>query len=124
MLRYTVFAVLLTFLAFGVLAKGFYIMTVEHDYWEEVNSMMKFDSITVDPVRGNILSDNGQQLACNLPEYRMYMDFVALQESKADTLWHDSLGNDTPVLLALCDSLHTIFPQKSAKEYLEHMKKG
>lgn len=124
MLRYTVFAVLLTFLAFGVLAKGFYIMTVEHDYWEEVNSMMKFDSITVDPVRGNILSDNGQQLACNLPEYRMYMDFVALQESKADTLWHDSLGNDTPVLLALCDSLHTIFPQKSAKEYLKHMKKG
>ena len=45
MLRYTVFAVLLTFLAFGVLAKGFYIMTVEHDYWEEVNSMMKFDSM-------------------------------------------------------------------------------
>ena len=124
MLRYTVFAVLLTGIAIGVLVKGFCIMTVEREYWDEVNSLMKFDSITVDPVRGNILSDNGQQLACNLPEYRMYMDFVALQEGKADTLWHDSLGHDTPVLLAICDSLHTIFPQKSASEYLEHMKKG
>ena len=124
MLRYTVFAVLLTGIAIGVLVKGFCIMTVEREYWDEVNSLMKFDSITVDPVRGNILSDKGQQLACNLPEYRMYMDFVALQEGKADTLWHDSLGNDTPVLLAICDSLHAIFPQKSASAYLEHMKKG
>lgn len=124
MLRYTVFAVLLTFLAIGVLAKGFYIMTMEREYWEEVKSQMKFDSITVDPVRGNILSTNGQQLACNLPEYRMYMDFVALQESKADTLWRDSLGNDAPTLHALCDSLHLLFPEKTAAEFLDHLKEG
>lgn len=124
MLRYTVFAVLLTIVAISVLAKGLYIVVAEHDYWEEVSSMKKIDSISVPPVRGNILSDNGQQLACNLPEYRMYMDFVALQESKADTLWHDSVGNDTRVLHALCDSLHAFFPQKTAAEYLEHLKKG
>lgn len=124
MLRYTVFAVLLTIVAISVLAKGLYIVVAEHDYWEEVSSMKKIDSISVPPVRGNILSDNGQQLACNLPEYRMYMDFVALQESKADTLWHDTVGNDTRVLHALCDSLHAIFPQKTAAEYLEHLKKG
>lgn len=124
MLRYTVFAVLLTIVAISVLAKGLYIVVAEHDYWEEVSSMKKIDSISVPPVRGNILSDNGQQLACNLPEYRMYMDFVALQESKADTLWHDSVGNDTRVLHALCDSLHAIFPQKTAAEYLEHLKTG
>ena len=124
MLRYTVFAVLLTIVAISVLAKGLYIVVAEHDYWEEVSSMKKIDSISVPPVRGNILSDNGQQLACNLPEYRMYMDFVALQESKADTLWHDSVGNDTRVLHALCDSLNAIFPQKTAAEYLEHLKKG
>lgn len=124
MLRYTVFAVILTFVAFGVLAKSFYIMTVERDYWDAVNSQIKFDSLTVAPTRGNILSDNGRQLACNLPEYRMHMDFVALQESKADTLWHDSLGNDTKVLHAICDSLHNIFPQQTAAEFLEHLKKG
>ncbi|MDO4931496.1 MAG: penicillin-binding protein [Prevotellaceae bacterium] len=124
MLRYTVFAVLLTMLALGVLAKGFYIMTVERDYWNKVNAKMKFDSITVDAVRGCILSDNGQRLACNLPEYRMYMDFVALQESKADTLWHDSIGNDTRTLRVLCDSLHAIFPQQSAADFLAHLKEG
>lgn len=124
MLRYTVFAVLLTLLAIGVLAKGLYIMTVQRSYWDEVNSLMKFDSITVSPVRGNILSSGGQQLACNLPEYRMYMDFVALQESKADTLWHDTLGNDTETLRVLCDSLHILFPEKTAAEYLAHLKEG
>lgn len=124
MLRYTVLSGLLTVVAFCVLGKGFYTMTVEREYWQEVAARVKFDSITVDPVRGSILSDNMQQLACNLPEYRMHMDFVALQESKADTLWHDSLGRDTKVLRTLCDSLHLIFPDKSAAYFLEHLKEG
>jgi len=124
MLRYTVLSGLLTVIAVCVLGKGLYTMTVEREYWKTVAARIKPDSIEVDAVRGSILSDNMQQLACNLPEYRMYMDFVALQESKADTLWHDSLGHDTPVLRALCDSLHMIFPQKSAADFLEHLKKG
>ncbi len=124
MLRYTVFAGLLTVIAVCVLGKGLYTMTIERDYWQRVGAQMKLDSITVDPIRGNILSDNMQQLACNLPEYRMYMDFVALQESKADTLWHDSLGHDTKVLHGLCKSLHEIFPDKSAEDFLAHMKEG
>ena len=124
MLRYSIISVLMTAVAIAVLAKGFYIMTVERSYWNEVNSTIKFDSIEVAPVRGNILSANGQQLACNLPEYRMYMDFVALKESKADTLWHDSLGNDTKTLDILCNGLHRIFPEQSAEAFKEHLKEG
>ncbi len=124
MLRYTVFAVLFTLVVIAVLARGAYIMTAERKYWDTVSSMRHYDSIEVAPQRGSILSDNGQQLACNLPEYRMYMDFVALQESKADTLWHDSLGNDTPVLAEICERLHVIYPQKTAEEFRTHLKQG
>jgi cell division protein FtsI (penicillin-binding protein 3) len=97
--------VILALVAFAVLAKGFYIMTVQRDYWLEVSATLKYDSIPVKPVRGNILASNGQQLACNIPEYKIHMDFVALKESKADTLWHDSLGNDTKTLNQLCQDL-------------------
>ncbi len=124
MLCYTGIAVLLTMMGVAVLAKGFYIMTVERSYWNAVDSLVKVDSIKVDPTRGNILSSNGQQLACNLPEYKIFMDFNALRDGKADTLWHDSLGNVTPTLRKLCASLHEIFPEKSSEEFLEHLEKG
>ena len=124
MLRYSAISILMTIVAIAVLAKGLYIMTVKRSYWNEVSEMMKFDSITVAPTRGSILSANGQQLACNLPEFRMYMDFVALKEGKADTLWHDSLGNDTKTLDELCEGLHRIFPDKTAESFKEHLKEG
>jgi cell division protein FtsI (penicillin-binding protein 3) len=56
MLRYSIISVVMTVIAVSVLAKGFYIMTVQRSYWNEVNSLMKFDSIEVAPMRGNILS--------------------------------------------------------------------
>lgn len=124
MFRYSLFASALTILAIAVLAKGFYIMTVQRSYWQAVDSLVKRDSILVKPIRGSILSDNGQQLACNLPEYRIYMDFVALKSGKADTLWHDSLGNDTQTLNELCRGLNSIFPEKSAEQFKEDLKEA
>lgn len=124
MIRYTGIAVIMTMIAFAVLAKGFYIMTVKRSYWNAVDSLVKRDSIPVLPIRGNILSMNGQQLACNLPEYRMHMDFVALQESKADTLWHDSLGHETKEFQELCRGLNRIFPETSATDFATHLKQG
>lgn len=131
MLCYTGIAIILALLAVAVLAKGFYIMTVERDYWMAVDSLVKVDGIKVEPIRGNILSSNGQQLACNLPEYKIKMDFKALHETveklhkkHKDTLWCDSLGHPTKTLLELCKGLHEIFPQKTADEFLAHLQKG
>lgn len=124
MVRYTILSVVLVLVGVAVLAKGFYIMTVQRSYWSEVKAQKKSDSIEVAPTRGNILSCDGQQMACNLPEYRMYMDFVTLKESKADTLWHDSLGNDAEGLKQICEGLHRIFPEKTAEEFKEYLKQG
>ncbi len=124
LLRYTGFAVILALIAFAVVAKGFYIMTVKRSYWAAVSERLKYDSIPVDPVRGNIYACGGQQLACNIPEYKIHMDFVALKESRADTLWYDSLGNGTKALSQLCEGLHRIFPEKTAEEYKNYLREG
>ena len=75
MLRFHIIAAIMTILVIGVLAKGFYIMTVERSYWNAVAAKIKILDKEVPATRGSILSCNGQRMACNLPEYRLYMDF-------------------------------------------------
>lgn len=121
---YMVFAVLLTLATLAVLGKGLLIMTAERGYWNAVDSTVKVHGGEMRALRGNILSDKGQQLACNLPEYKIKMDFNALRSGKADTLWHDAQGNPTSTLLELCDGLHEIFPNRTSEQFLHHLDSG
>lgn len=114
-------AAIMTFLAVVVVLKAGYIMTVQKTYWQTVAAKVRLDSVLVNPLRGNILAAGNQRLACNLPEYRVYMDFQAIRDSKCDTLWHDSLGRPTKDLLALCEGLHRVFPSRSAKAFLDSL---
>ena len=115
--RYSAIAIVMTLLAFAVVGKAMYIMTAEHDYWEKVAKRVKNDSVSVKPNRGNILSCDGQLMASSLPEFKMYMDFQALEESKTDTLWDQKI--DT-----ICLMLSQIFPEKSADEFKKHLDEG
>ena len=115
--RYSAIAIVMTLLAFAVVGKAMYIMTAEHDYWEKVAKRVKNDSVSVKPNRGNILSCDGQLMASSLPEFKMYMDFQALEESKTDTLWDQKI--DT-----ICLMLSQIFPEKSAYEFKKHLDEG
>ncbi len=124
MTRYSLVAVVMTFVAIAVLGRAFYVMTAERSYWMAVAAQVKKDSVIIEPTRGNILSAGGQQLACNLPEYRIYMDFEAIRESKCDTLWHDAKGQPTKELKALCQGLHKIFPSRSAADFLQNLEDG
>ena len=121
MRRYRMVAAIMTFLAVVVVLKAGYIMTVQKTYWQTVAAKVRLDSVLVNPLRGNILGAGNQRLACNLPEYRVYMDFQAIRDSKCDTLWHDSLGRPTKDLLALCEGLHRVFPSRSAKAFLDSL---
>ena len=80
--RYFILAVALTIIGFIVVGRAAYIMTAEKDYWEKVASRLKRDSVSVKPNRGNILSCDGQLMASSIPEYKIYMDFVAGGEKK------------------------------------------
>lgn len=124
MARYSAIAIIMTLMCIVVLGKAFFIMTAKKTYWEEVQKQVRRDSVLIDPVRGNILSANGKPLACNLPEYKVFMDFQALRDSKCDTLWHDSLGHPTKELKTLCRELHKIFPSRSEKDFMENLERG
>ena len=120
--RYFVIAVVLTLIGFAVVGKAMYIMTAKKDYWTQVASRLKRDSVTVKPNRGNILSCDGQLMASSIPEYKVYMDFQAGAEDstgvhKRDSIWAAEI--DT-----ICYGLNQIFPQKSAAEFKAHLLEG
>ena len=73
--RYFAIAVVLTLIGFAVVGKAMYIMTAQKQYWTDVASRLKRDSVIVKPTRGNIFSCDGQLMASSLPEYKVYMDF-------------------------------------------------
>lgn len=115
--RYSVIAIIITFIALAVQVKTLYIMTAERDFWTQVGNRVKKDSITTRPIRGNILSCDGQLMASSLPQYNIFMDFVALREAKKDTLFEQKLDS-------ICMGLNAIFPDRSAEEFKKHLMEG
>ena len=115
--RYRAISLVMIILAVCVVGKSLYIMTAKRDYWMKVAERQKRDSVTVKPNRGNILSCTGQLLASSLPEFKIYMDFVAQKEAKSDSLWDVKVDS-------ICNGLHKIFPDKSATEFKQHLSEG
>ena len=101
-------------------------MFVERDYWEAVSDRFVKENVEVQPNRGNIISADGQLMASSLPEYKIYMDFVAGDRDSTkkakQQLWRDSVFFSK--LDSICDGLHRLFPDRSAKEFRKHLLKG
>ena len=114
--RYKGIAYIMVLLGICVVAKATYTATVQRDYWAKVASRLTRDSVEVKPVRGNILSCDGQLLAGTLPQYQIFMDFKAGGERK-DSIWMEKLDS-------ICMGLHNIFPSQSAEEFKKHLEEG
>ena len=71
--RYKIIAYIMVLLGVAIIAKATYIATAKRDYWTKVADRFKRDSVDVKPVRGNILSCNGELLASSLPEFKLFM---------------------------------------------------
>ena len=115
--RYSFLAILMTLVAITVVGKTLYIMTAKRAFWEEVADRVKVDSLKTLPIRGNILSCDGQLMASSLPQYNIFMDFVALREAKKDTLFEQKLDS-------ICMGLNAIFPDRSAEEFKKNLMEG
>lgn len=115
--RYRIIAWAMLALAISIVSKAGYIMTAQRDYWTQVADRLKSDSLPVNPTRGNILGADGELLASSLPEYMLYIDFKAMNDSKADTLWAEKEDS-------ICRGLNQIFPQKSVEEFRAHLREG
>ncbi|MBQ4211319.1 MAG: penicillin-binding protein, partial [Prevotella sp.] len=115
--RYSAIAIVMTLIAFIVIGKALYIMTAEHEYWEKVANRVKKDSVSIKPIRGNILSCEGNLMASSLPEFKIFMDFNALRQAGNDSLWEVKLDS-------ICMCLNQIFPEKPASEFKEELEQG
>ena len=120
--RYFAIAVVFTFIGFAVVGKAMYIMTAKKDYWTQVASRLKRDSVSVKPTRGNILSCDGQLMAGSIPEYKVFVDFQAgatdsIGNHNRDSLWENNIDS-------LCYGLNQIFPSKSVAEFKAHLLEG
>ena len=115
--RYSFLAIIMTLVAITVVGKTLYIMTAKRAFWEEVADRVKVDSLKTQPIRGNILSCDGQLMASSLPQYNIFMDFKALREAKKDTLFEEKIDS-------ICMGLNAIFPEQSAEEFKKHLMEG
>ena len=115
--RYSFLAIIMTLVAVTVLCKTMYIMTAKRDFWMQVADRVKVDSLKTMPIRGNILSCDGQLMASSLPQYNIFIDFVALKEAKNDTLFTEKLDS-------ICRGLNAIFPERSASDFRENPMEG
>lgn len=115
--RFKFFAYIILLLGVVVISKAAYVATAQRDYWTKVSSKLHKEGVETTPVRGNILSDDGRIMASSLPEYILYMDFKAVKAA----------GNDSLLLAnmdSICDGLHEIFPDRTAKEFKDGMMEG
>ncbi len=115
--RYTFIVFLMTLVAIAVIVKAGIIMFGERQYWTDVADRYIKENVVVHPTRGNIISADNKLMASSLPEYKIFMDFVAVKESGRDSVLMDSLTK-------ICEGLHQIFPDKSAQEFRRHILKG
>ena len=120
--RYFAIALILTLTGFAIIGKAMYIMTAKKQYWTEVASRLKRDSVSVKPGRGNILSCDGQLMASSIPEYKVYVDFQAGSNDttgihRRDSVWAEKIDS-------ICDGLNKIFPKKSAAAFKAHLLEG
>ena len=115
--RFTFLAIMMTLLAIVVVGKAAYIMSAKRSYWMKVASRVKKDSVSVDAIRGNILSCDGEIMASSLPEYRLFIDFQSIENAKNDSLWEDKLDS-------ISEGLSRIFPNRTKAQYRQYLQKG
>lgn len=131
------YVVVVAFLfAGGVMWHMIKTMTVDYDKWITMKKAnFESDSLEVKPVRGNILSADGQLMASSLPDYKVYIDFMSGMSSASakakmpltkedsavwmekDTLFHSNLDS-------ICRGLADICQVKSAEEYKAYLEQG
>ena len=78
--RFSVIAMILTFLGVAIVCKALYTMTIKRDYWLGGSELLKVDSVPIHPVRGSILACDGRPLAVSLSEYTIALDFKSREK--------------------------------------------
>lgn len=101
-----------------ILGKAFYIQRVEGAHWRTMSDSLHQHIVELDAERGTIYSEDGQMLSTSMPQFDIYLDFMAdgLRD-KNGKVFRENLDS-----FSLALSKH--FADKSAAEYKTMLKEG
>lgn len=98
---------------------------LQGDYWKAVSQRFVRENVKIPPQRGNILSADGQILATTLPEYRLYMDFMAQDKDSAlqhkAQVWRDSIicADTLRVIPGRLNRHKEVIPEATQKAHID-----
>jgi cell division protein FtsI (penicillin-binding protein 3) len=101
-----------------VLGKAFYIQRFQGNYWKSMSDSLHQRIVELDAERGTIYSEDGQMLSTSIPQFDIYMDFVA-----------DGLRNKNGKIFkenidSFSISLAGYFKDKTASQYKKELQEG
>lgn len=124
--RFNLLVIVMVLLGLYILGNAAYLMLAERDYWLVVSKKFVKENVPIPAKRGNVFSADGQLMASMLPEYKIYMDFVAYDKNPEEKAklqhWRDTMLLNN--IDSISKGLSKIFPDKSAKEFKAHLLKG
>jgi len=94
-----------------ILAKAVYIQQAQGPYWRGMSDSLHQRIVSLEAERGTIYSEDGSMLSTSIPQFDMYIDFMAdgLRE-KGGKRFKENIDS-----LSIC--LANLFPDKSSGEY-------
>lgn len=114
--RYFCIIILMVVVGISIVVKAAVVMFGERQYWKVVADRFVAFNKPVKATRGNILSADNQLMASSLPEYKVYMDFLAGGKKK-DSLLMANLDE-------ISQGMHKIFPGTSKGWFKQHLREG
>ncbi len=101
-----------------ILGKAIYIQRVQGDYWRGMSDSLHQRIVSLEAERGTIYSEDGSMLSTSIPQFDMYIDFMAegLRE-KGGKRFKENIDS-----LSIC--LANLFRDKSSGEYKYLLESG
>jgi cell division protein FtsI (penicillin-binding protein 3) len=103
---------------FCIIGKAFFIQQVQGHYWRGMSDSLHQKIVELDAERGTIYSEDGNMLSTSIPQFDIYIDFMAegLREKKGKRFKEN--------IDSLSMSLSKLFKDKSSSEYKRMLQVG
>jgi cell division protein FtsI (penicillin-binding protein 3) len=98
-----------------VLGRAFYIQKFQGAYWRSMSDSLHQKFVPLDADRGTIYSEDGQMLSTSLPQFNIYIDFMA------DGLREKNGKNFKTHLDSFAIALSSYFGDKSTESYKKEL---
>lgn len=101
-----------------ILGKAFYIQRFQGNYWRSMSDSLHQRIIELDADRGTIYSEDGQMLSTSLPQFDIYLDFLADGlRNKNGKIFRENIDS-------FSIALSKYFEDKSATQYKKELQDG